>query len=386
MAKKKVEKETLPVKQEGEQIPAELDAGTELAKAESQSQIYYAVLLAKKFPRDETRARNELLTACDVEPFAEGAFYSFPRGRKFDEETEEWKPNIVSGPSIKMARECARAFENIHTGFIIAHDDDDSRGIVAYAWDLQKNVRTTSSDHFKKLIQKKQKGGEAIWVTPDERELRELTNRRASIIIRNAILSLFPSYLVDQFVDVCKRTAAGGAKTDLKDRVLRMQRSFAEMGIPGKGLENYLQKPLSACTRDDLADLRGIYESIRDGMLSKEEQAEFFGTVAEQPKAEQSGAEREPLTADKLKKAANQQPQRRAAKKETKAGPAKGNGEEEKLSAKETALQLIEDATEENFSEVKKQVMVIANSIKNTKDLSAVTIALSGKQSELLKK
>ncbi len=371
--KKKPEKENLPAVKEEATLPAGADPGTEIAKAEQQSEIYHAVVAAKRFPRDETKARNELLTACDIEAFAHGAFYAFPRGRKWDEETGTWKPNIVSGPSIRLAREAMRSFENIRTGFLITHDDDDARGIVAYAWDVQKNVRYTSADFFKKLVQKKQQGGETMWVTPDERELRELTNRRAAIIIRNSILSLFPSYFVDEMVEVCKRTVAGGAKTDLKDRIIRMQRKFAERGIDGAALERYLGKPLTACTRDDLAELWGIFESLRDGMLSREEQQEFFGTIAEpEPKRTESSAEREPLTTDKLKKAKNQQPGKRTVKKE--------NGEQAALSAEETARQLIEDATPENFQEVKAQVMQLANKIKDTKKLSAITVALSNKQ------
>ena len=389
MAQKKVKEEKLPATSEGakDSTLTEMDAGAELAKSEQQSDIYYAVLTAKKFPRDEQKARDELLTACDIEQFAVGAYYAFPRGRKFDEASGTWKPNIVTGASIRLAREAVRVFENIRTGFLIIQDDPDKRTIVAYAWDCQKNIRESSADTFEKLVQKKQKDGQTLWMVADERELRELTFRRASILKRNCILSLLPSYFVDKLVDVCKRTAAGGAKTDLKDAILTMQRSFAEIGISAKGLEQYLGKPLKACTRDNLSELRGIFQSIRDGMLSKEEQQEFFGAVAEKGEAKETAeSQREPLSTDKLRAHDNQEPPTRAAAKKAAKTTQKTNGEEQTLTARETALQLIEDATADNFSEIKSQVIGLCGHIKNDKELSEVTIKLSTKQKQLARK
>ncbi len=47
-------------------------------------------------------------------------------------------------------------------------------------------------DTFRKKIQRK-RDGQTVWVTPDERDLRELTNKRGAILERNCLLKLQPS-------------------------------------------------------------------------------------------------------------------------------------------------------------------------------------------------
>jgi len=415
MARKKVEidkpKVPLVIEEKGG-VPSEMqmDAGTEIMKSEGQGEIQAAVVLAKRFPRDEEKARAGLLAACDLEEFAgggdakkPGAYYSFPRGRTQDETTGEWKPNIVSGASVRMAREAARLWGNLRYGFFITHDDDDARGIVAWAWDLEKNLRTSGSDFFKKVIQRKEKGGGTIWITADERELRELTFRKAAILIRNCILQLMPGYFIDQAVAVCKTTAAGGAKTDLKDRIVMMQRAFVDIGVSGAALEKYLGKPVAKSTREDLADLRGIYESLRDGMISKEERDEMFGPTAQPPKREPeaaaNGEKRESLNMEKVRSAKSQaapHEEKPAPKKEEKK-EAKGkvaakliNGksaepESEKFDPKETALALIRNATRQNWPSVKETVLGMIKEIKGSQNLLDVTSAINNRQREMLK-
>lgn len=263
------------------------DRNLSVVSLEGSSEVQAAVLMAKKFPRDERLAQDEILAICDQPIFAEGAFYSFPRGRKLDEKTGEWKQNIVTGPSIRMAREAARVYGNFRYGFVISHEDDDGRQIIGYAWDVQKNNRTTSSDYFKKLILRRVGTGReatTIPVTPDERELRELTNRRASILMRNCVLSLLPAYFVDRAVEICRKTAGGGGggkpgapATDLVERIEKMKAAFGELGITQIQIETYLKKPVLQATSEDLGDLRGIYESLADGVISPQERAEMFG-------------------------------------------------------------------------------------------------------------
>jgi len=292
--------------------PPEQDMGTEIAKAEQQSEIQYAIMMAKKFPRIDIQCQNTLLAACDIESFAEGAYYSFNRGKYQDEKTGEWKANIVSGASIKLAREAFRIFGNMRVGFFITHDDDDARGIVAWAWDVEKNSRMSSADFFSKMIKRSGKMELA-----NERDLREMTSRRASILMRNCILSLLPGYMTDNAVEICKRTAAGGEKTDLKDRIVRMQNTFHEIGISSAAIGNYLGKPLTACSREDLANLRGINESLRDGMISPQERQEMFGDAIpedERRKVPDDKTEWPKLTEDSMTMTDQKEPEKPKAK------------------------------------------------------------------------
>src|SRR5688572_9448145 len=67
------------------------------AAAEKQFEIQSAIVLAKKYPRDEDTAFQKLMKTCGRTSFAEDAEYSFPRGNQ-----------MVKGPSVNLAREAAR--------------------------------------------------------------------------------------------------------------------------------------------------------------------------------------------------------------------------------------------------------------------------------------
>ena len=140
--------------------------------AKQQAEIQAAVVMARRYPRDEGMAIDRIKTACKRPAFADAAAYRYPRGKKRD-----GTPNMIVGPSINLAREMGRCFGNIRVGQDVLRDDDETRLIEAYAWDLETNYRTTEQVQFKKLIYRKKDG----WVQPDERDLRELTNRLGAI-------------------------------------------------------------------------------------------------------------------------------------------------------------------------------------------------------------
>lgn len=375
------------------------EGSIEIAKAEQHGEIQAAIIIAKKFPRDEAKCRDELLETCRLSEFAgsiddpsePSAYYSFPRGRKLDKVTGLWVPNIVSGPSVKLAREATRIYGNIRYGFLITHDDDESRGITGWAWDLEKNVPNYGSDFFKKLIQRKQAGGGTRWELADERELRELTFRRAAILIRNALLTHFPGYFINQMVRICKETvgrAQGGeSKNDLKERVSRMVTAFSQYGISWEQLATYLHKSKEEVTDEDLADLRGTYEAIKDGMISPEERIDMFGSPVAQKKTNGDALDEgkfkakdspAPGKVHKGKSAAKAKKQKETQKKppvksKTAVPPKKDAVTTESL------LKQIGATTKENFFKVKAEV--IKGCGKNVETLKIVN-ALNARQAK----
>lgn len=261
---------------ETEQLGIESQVANEIAKAGQQSEIYIAALIAHKFPRDEEQCMTWVRHACENEKFAgrfdepdkPGVYYQFPRGG-----------TTVIGPSIKLMREVARQFGHIRSGFVITQDDDDGRAIVGYAWDVQRNVHWHSADYFKKLIQRKDKQGNTRWVTPDERELRELTNKYGSIVVRNCIARLVPEWFIDECITVAKKTVTRAVTPkNIKERTATMVEAFARFGVNDKQLAYYLKKPLAKCEPEDLANLRGVYEAMRDGQITQKNRDEMFGS------------------------------------------------------------------------------------------------------------
>lgn len=235
-----------------------VSGSTELAPSRTQAaeqfEIQSAIVMARKFPRNEDEAFAKLMRACDRTTFAESAAYSFPRGGQ-----------AITGPSVNLAREAARAWTNIRYGLNIIRDDSSSRQIEGWAWDLENNIKVTAQDDFAKLIQRKKKGGGTEWVPPDERDLRELTNRRGAICVRNCLLQILPKDLVEDALTRAEKTLKSGAERDPDGERKKLILAFSDLNVTPDMLEGHLKHPLAQCSPSEIACLRKVYASIRDG-------------------------------------------------------------------------------------------------------------------------
>ncbi len=228
----------------------EIAPAPEIAAAEMEIQA--TIILANKFPRNETRSFGKLMKSCARLSFANEAEYSFPRGG-----------TTIRGPSVNLAREAARTWGNIRYGLKIIADGEDDITIEGWAWDIETNVKVACQDSFQKLIQRKGKG----WVKPDERDLRELVNRRGAIAIRNSILQLLPRDFIEDAQNECKNTRKSN-QVDPEKAIKDLIKAFSKLkpfGISVEQLEKYLNHPLKECGPDELDDLRLVYSSLLDG-------------------------------------------------------------------------------------------------------------------------
>ena len=80
-------------------------AAVEIASTRAAQEIQATLVVAKRFPRDETGAYNKIMEACKRTSLAEQAIYSYPRGSE-----------TVEGPTIRLAETMARAWGNIEFG------------------------------------------------------------------------------------------------------------------------------------------------------------------------------------------------------------------------------------------------------------------------------
>ena len=232
--------------------------------AEKQFEVQSAIIIAKRFPRNEDAAFEKLMKSAGRTSFAEDASYSFPRGG-----------SNVEGPSVNLAREAARLWGNVRYGVDIIRDDEESRQIRAWAWDMETNTRVSVEDDFKKVVQRKdKKSGITNWVTADERDLRELTNRRGAIALRGALLQILPKDLIEDAMTRCKQTVQTGAANDPEAARKRLIMAFSELNISPDMLEQKLGHPLAQCSPAEIADLRKVYKSISDGNSTWSEYSE----------------------------------------------------------------------------------------------------------------
>jgi hypothetical protein len=267
-------------------------------QAMAQKEIEGALVFARRFPRSEDDARARLLDSCKRQKFADMVRYSYPRGGA-----------QVEGPSVYLAREAARLWGNLRYGFDIVHDDAEIRTVRAWAWDLETNTRRQIDATFKKLIYRK-KGG---WQAPDERDIRELTNKQGETAVRNCLLHLLPPDLVDDAIEEALKTLRNDAAKDPAEARKRLVGAFRAIGVTAAELERYLGHGLEVITPDEIADLRGVWKSISDG---NSKWAEYLRT--EEPVATQTGATMEDLTSGKSQAEAGT----------PAAAPAAGNGRE----------------------------------------------------------
>lgn len=277
------------------------DAGMAAALVREEAEIKAAVYLARQNPRNEEAAYARALRSCRRPSFAEGAQYRFPRGGQ-----------TVKGPSVQLARELARCWGNIRYGHRVVSIDADTVHIKGYAFDLETDVYVEQEDKFARLVPRKV-GGLTKWVPPDERDLRELINRRGAILIRNCILQLLPPDLVEEAIREVEATLTKAAKGEIQqsreETIRRLVVAFDLLGVTPEMLTAYLGHPLETITADEIVELRGVYTSIKEGntkvadhfdlnagqrvQVSQDTQ-ELNARLAEAPAPSQSGSHPEP--------------------------------------------------------------------------------------------
>lgn len=244
------------------------------AVARDEGELKAAIVVAKRFPRQELDCYNKLLNSCQRPRFAEASTYCFPRGGK-----------AIEGPSVDLAREAARCWGNIRYGLRIVAEDEESIHIMGVAFDLESNNAVSAEDKFKKLIYRKDGG----WIKPDERDLRELVNRRGAILVRNALLQLLPPDVIDDAVEKAKETvrkaAAGELKQDRQKTIRSLVAGFEQVGVSSQMIAAHLGHDLEIVTDAEIATLRGIWKSIHDGNSRREEHFEL-----QKPKGAETGS------------------------------------------------------------------------------------------------
>lgn len=250
------------------------------ASAAIATEVQGAILVAQNFPRNEDRSFERLMRSCKRTSFAEDAAYKFPRGGQ-----------TISGPSVRLAREAARLWGNIRYGLDIVRDDEDTRQIRGWAWDVETNTKVEAEDDFKKLVYRK-KGG---WIKPDERDLRELSNRRGAILVRNCILQLLPPDLIEDALNEASETLKDRAAKDPDAERKRLILAFGDLNVTPDDLAGYLGKPIAKVSPSELATLREVYVSIRDG------HSNWLDYAGDQPTAKKREGSTSSLTMDKLK-------------------------------------------------------------------------------------
>lgn len=256
--------------------------GMAVKSTEIQAEVQAAAVLAMNRPRDEGKARERITMSCQRPAFADGAEYRYERGS-----------SVVQGPSVKLARELARCWGNIRYGIRVLSMTAEEVQIEGWAWDLETNSRVSSEARFGRKVQRKQ-GGQTVWVEADERNLRELVNKHGAIAVRNSILQLLPPDVVDGALRDCRTTLKMSIdeklEQDREGTLRKVTGAWRVMGVEVPVLEHFLGRDLDDWTGEDVAKLRSVYQSVRDGNSDLDEHFDLSGARKHDAQAELDAA------------------------------------------------------------------------------------------------
>jgi hypothetical protein len=279
--------------------------GQVLVEVENQratSEVQGAIILAKRFPRNQMDALDRIVVACQRPGLAEQALYSYARGG-----TE------ITGPSIRLAEAIAQNWQNLQFGIRELEQRNGESTVEAFCWDVENNTR-----HVKTFQVKHERyTRKGSYKLEDPRDIYEVTANQGARRLRAAILAIIPGDVIESAVSECEQTLKAKADTS-PDALKKLVTAFEAFKITKEQIENRIQRRLDTITPAQLIQLRKIYNSLKDGMSAAADWFEI--TLA---KAESKGVE---TLKDKIKKQKEKEPAFLPEEEELAPGACPDNG------------------------------------------------------------
>jgi hypothetical protein len=261
------------------QLDIQSDAGALVAQGHALMRIENETMLsvAVQRPRNEAAIMKGALGELDLVPEeAARAYYSIP----YKEKQPDGSVRVVKveGPSIKAAMTLARRWGNCTTTARILNEDKEGFDLEGVFVDLETNFRVARPMRVGKFF--KLRSGSVVLLDPKKQEMAIQSG--ASKAMRNAILAGVPPYLVAAYDKKARAIVGGGADAPAEKKTVdAVVAAFAKWKVTREHLETYEELPASAWTGTQIADLRGLWNSISDGQVTVDEV--FFLAPTEQP-------------------------------------------------------------------------------------------------------
>ncbi len=218
------------------------------------------VYMAKKYPRDMLKATENIKRMCSRKSLAETSQYTYPRGGQ-----------KVSGPSIRLAEAIAQCWGNIDYSIVELSNSNGVSEMMAYAWDLETNVRR--SQIFSVKHERSTKKG--VFELTDGRDIYELTANLGARRVRACILGIIPQDIVDEALAICNKTLLEGEDKFSESLKNMLSKFNDELKITREQIERYIGYKVVNFDKSNLIHLKGIYDSIKDGIAKREDYFEM---------------------------------------------------------------------------------------------------------------
>lgn len=229
------------------------------------AEVYAAILVAQQVPRDLVAVQEEMEQLCRLPAMARKAIYKVPKGGK-----------QITGPTIHLMKELARIWGNTQWGMAELSRTPGKSELLAYAWDAQKNSRSSRIVVVEHKRDKSDTGPEDL---TDMGSIMTNNTSIASRHLRETIATILPLWFVDRAVELCHQTLTGGGTVPMPQKIRNAVGKWEELGVRKERLVARLGgRPTNEWDALDLAELLEAYSQIRDGASTIDE--EFPATVA----------------------------------------------------------------------------------------------------------
>ena len=260
------------------QTSADIAANASAALAKATIEAKFTMAMHR--PRNFMEARGSILDSCKRPAFAARAMYRKKQGKKKDD-GGRWVDNYVEGLSIRYAESAIQCWRNIDVTATTVWEDDDRRVVRIMVTDLESNTSYTDEASLAKTVERSSvkegqvvvaerlnSNGEKVFVVRStEDELANKVNSAKSKSIRSSGLRLIPQDIQEESIAAIKATNSSGGE-DPKKASKSVCDAFAGIGVNPTEIEIYLGHALTTVSPSELADLRAIYSTIRDGEAS----------------------------------------------------------------------------------------------------------------------
>lgn len=235
------------------------------------AEVQTAMVMARRFPRNEMAVVDSILQACTRPTLAEGALYEYARGG-----------TDIRGPSIRLAECLAQHWGHLDFGARVLETRPDSTKVQTYAWDLQTGTR---AQWVFDVMHERIAGGSRK-ILSDPRDILEHIANAASRRLRSCILRVIPGDVVEAAVKQCEVTMKTRVEVT-PERLKSMVDQFAELGVSKAAIEKRIQRRIEAITPGLMVQLGKIFTSLRDNMSLP---GDWFDLTAGAPQGAQEPA------------------------------------------------------------------------------------------------
>lgn len=243
----------------GGRPPAAISQATAIEQQRAIAEVQAAVVVSQNCPRDMAAAEREMEYVCGRLDMAEQAFYQVT--------------NRGTGPTVHLMRELARIWGNVDHGVKELHRNDEAgeSEVQAFAWDIQKNTRSSRTFIVPHQRMVKINGVQQRKDLVDLQDIYLNNQNIGARAVRECIGTILPRWFTEKAQNVCHETLKHGEGKPLRDRIESLIGAFDGIGVTVEQLEARIGRQRGQWTPEDVAQLTVAGQSIRRGEAQKDE-------------------------------------------------------------------------------------------------------------------